>query len=609
MIQLHLGAHRARVEAAWSDLRQERVIERILERDHRLWQPDPREIRDRLGWLDSPARMRAELDSLRRIAERARADGFRRVLLLGMGGSSLAPEMMARCFGYAEQGLPFTVLDTTDPRAIAAVEAQLDLSGCLILVASKSGGTVETLSLARYFHGRLRAQQGAASAGRHFVAITDPGSKLEELAGQHGFRTVVHGDPEIGGRFSVYSPFGLLPAALLGLDLEAILDRAEDMARRCHVQPDADLPGDIDDLAAVDDAIRGGKADAATVENPAAVLGCLLGALALAGRDKLTLQLPKALPGLGDWIEQLVAESTGKAGRGILPVVGEDPWPAARYGGDRFFVQLRSGAAEVPVEAGRGGQLRRLEHVGRLADAGHPVLRMDIGGPFDLFGQLYLWEMATAVAAWCLGVNPFDQPDVEAAKRQARNLVDRWRAGGDEPEDQGDPIVGEDGSRAFGDALAGPSPAAVLWRFATEDVEPGDYLAIQVWLAPSPALDAALAALRDAITGATGMGVTVGYGPRFLHSTGQLHKGDAGRGRFVQLRSGAETRLPIPDAFGGEEASIDFALLQRAQAMGDAAALCEAGRRLLTIELAGPSEVAVRRLATWRPELGVTRNA
>ena len=572
-LELQLGAYRRPVETALAALANEAVVERIWARDHRLWSPEPTEIVDRLGWLDCAAGMREVLPGYRALAQACRADGLSQALLLGMGGSSLTPELLGSAFEAGPEGLSLRILDSTDPAAIRDIEGQLALDHCLFLVASKSGGTVETSALARYFFGRLTERIGPEAAARRFVAITDPGSQLEHEARRLGFRAVAHGDPDIGGRFSALSPFGILPAAILGLDVERVLDSALAMeaSARCAAGHAADGP-------------------IALEANPAAVFGASLGSLARLGRNKLTLLLPRPLARLGDWIEQLVAESTGKSGQGILPIVGEDAWPARRYASDRVFVQLIQGQPSAVEDALRAA----------LSAAGQPFLRLNMSEPYELGAQIYLWEMATAVAAWQLGVNPFDQPDVEAAKRQARVAVEAYQSSGrlEQPRPQ---LIGEDGTEAYGAGLLGRSPVEAFWRFASPGRAPGGgYLAIQAWLPRRAATDAALACLRDAVTLATGQAVTVGYGPRFLHSTGQLHKGDAGRGRFLQLSADPAAEIGIPDAFGSQATGLSFGLLERAQAFGDAAALEAVGRPVMRLHLAGLAEVAIRRLALQR---------
>ena len=548
--ELHLGPLRAAVEQAFARADEEGLLRRIRARDHRVWKPDPAEISDRLGWLDVAARMEPQAAELERFAAALRGAGYTDVLLLGMGGSSLAPEVLARTFGPQPGGLRLAVLDSTDPRAVAARLAPLDLRATLFLVSTKSGGTVETISLFKYCYNLAAAELGREAAGEHFAAVTDPGSGLAELAAQYRFRRTFLGDPTIGGRYSALSVFGLVPAALLGLDLRVLLRRAQQAA-----------------------------ADAA-----AGQLGIVLGAAAAAGRDKLTLLCGAELASFGDWVEQLIAESTGKEGRGILPVVGEPPGPAGEYGADRLFVWLRRGADPDPANAALAEELRA---------AGHPLVTLTLDDHYDLGAQFFLWELATAVAGALLGVNPFDQPDVEAAKVRAQRMVAAYRAAGSLPVEQ--PALRGDGMALHG-AVAGSTPAQALARFV--DAAPaGAYLAVHAYLPPAAAADAALLALRRAVRARTGLATTSGYGPRFLHSTGQLHKGDAGRGRCLQIVAASEPDLPIPERAGEPAAALTFDVLKRAQALGDRQALAAAGRAVLTVEVSGDPAAALGRLA------------
>ncbi|MCW5878055.1 MAG: hypothetical protein KIS80_04225 [Anaerolineales bacterium] len=515
-ITLDLGNYRAAYEHTLDKARAERVVERIWQRDHTLWAPQPDEISNRLGWLDIAERMQAEVPDLQAFAAEAQAAGFRRALILGMGGSSLAPELYADLFGGGD-GLAVSILDSTDPAAVLAAEDAHPPSETLYIVSSKSGGTVETFSFFKYFYNRALETLGGDQAGSHFVAITDPGSGLAQTAEQYGFRRTFLADPTIGGRYSALSHFGLVPATLTGADLNGLLASAQAMAKRCQTADPAD--------------------------NPGARLGLALGALALAGKDKLTLRLPARRAGLGDWVEQLIAESTGKRGHGILPVVGEPV--LSQYGEARAFVQFNGGQA-APDE-----ELR---------------IEVDWQADLDLGGQFFLWEFATVVASYVLGVNPFDQPDVEAAKVQARQFVQAYQESGQLP--SGESVMPS--RKALNDFLAG--------------AKPGDYIALQAYLAADAAAQTNLQALREQLGQQTGLATTLGYGPRFLHSTGQLHKGDAGHGLFIQLVSPPpQPDLPIPDQAGLPGSQLGFGTLKAAQALGDAQALHSTGRRVLTL--------------------------
>ncbi len=525
-----LGAYQADVNEALGKLRAARVIARIWAHDHTVWKPDPTEITNRLGWLHLPETMRPQLMDIADFVAEVRSAGYTRALLLGMGGSSLAPELFSRALSDPDGGLQLEVLDSTDPAAVAARTGACDLRRTLFIVSTKSGGTVETLSLFKTCYNLVAAEVGVEHAGEHFIVITDPGSTLEGLAREYRFRRAFLNDPTIGGRYSALSLFGLIPAALVGVDLERLLDRAGQMAAICR---------DPDPAA-----------------NTGAHLGAAMGTLARTGRDKLTLVLSPEIASLGDWIEQLVAESTGKDGVGILPVVGEPLATPQTYGPDRLFV-----AVTMAGDSGPDAALSALEA------AGHPVVRMALLDRYDLGQQFMVWEFATAVAGHLLGINPFDQPNVEAAKVLARQAVEAFRTTGRLPE------------------VPAALPRPDVLREFLASVRPGDYVALQAYLPPTGETDAALKALQQHIRQITGLAVTVGYGPRFLHSTGQLHKGDGGRGLFVQFVGAGGADVPIPDVAGQADSALSFGTLIRAQANGDYGALQAAGRRVLRIDL------------------------
>lgn len=548
----HLGDAQATVDEGLNDLVRQKVICRIWSHDHTVWQPDPAEITNRLGWLHIVENMTDKVARLEEFTRRAVADGFTHALLLGMGGSSLAPELFQKTLGRASRpaGAPYpylelVVLDTTDADAVRAAESALDLTKTLVIVATKSGGTVETLSAFKYFYNRLLERVGPDTVGGHFVGITDPGSKIAVMAERYQFRDLFLNDPNIGGRYSALSYFGLAPAALVGVDIAELLERAgvaAANARLCHAE--------------------------AIGDNHAAQLGATLGRLALAGRDKVTIITSPILASFGDWAEQLIAESTGKEGKGIVPVVGEPPATPETYGSDRLFVQLR-------LEGDRSGDT----FADAMAQAGHPLVTIRLSDVYDIGGQFFVWEMATAVASYFLGINPFDQPNVEAAKVKAREIVAEY---------------GTRGILPAGD-FAPLEPAAL--RAFLDHAQPGDYVAIQAYAQATPATNEALQALRQVIHLRTGLATTVGYGPRFLHSTGQLHKGDGGRGLFIQFVSDAQEDVRIPDEAGQSAAGMTFNVLKRAQALGDARALRDARRRVIAFELGTEPAAAIERLA------------
>jgi transaldolase/glucose-6-phosphate isomerase len=550
----NLGAYQEQVEESTQQLAREDILQRIWEQDYTVWKPDPKEIRERLGWLYIAKEMENRTHEMEAVAVGVRSAGYRRVILLGMGGSSLAPELFARTFGSADGNPELSVLDTTDPGAVLELESQLDYAQTLFVVSTKSGSTVETLSLFRYFYQHTAAALGTAAAGEHFIAITDPGSLLVDIAGSLKFRSVFLNDPNIGGRYSALSYFGLLPAALLGLDLNRLLGSARAMAAGCRPERAVDT-------------------------NPAAWLGAVLGTLVGLGRDKLTFVLSPRIASFGEWVEQLIAESTGKEGKGILPIVSEELAAPDAYSNDRLFVSLH-----LSGEAQDSAALANLE------SAGHPVIRYEIHDVYDLGGQFFLWELATAIAGYFMGINPFNQPNVEAAKQRARQMVNAYKESGALPSQA--PALQADGTSVFGSVEAS-SPSGALDAFL-EQAKPGDYVALQAFLQPTESTTNTLQSLRNIIRERTHLATTLGYGPRFLHSTGQLHKGDSGNGLFIQFTADNEPGVPIPDEINSSQSSISFGTLKMAQALGDLQALQDAGRRAIRIHLEHVS--AIRRL-------------
>ena len=547
MIEVNLGEYEQAVKAGLKQLAEQGVIRRIWTHDHTVWKPEPTEIANRLGWLRVAEASKASIDRLTRLADELRAAGYNRALLLGMGGSSLAPEVFARTFGPAEGYLDVSVIDSTDPEFILSWAEELDYSKTLFIVSTKSGGTVETLSFFKYFYNRTVEAIGADEAGEHFLAITDPGSKLADLAAEYKFRDTLLNDPNIGGRYSALSYFGLVPAALLGIDLARLLDRA--------IQAGCGF-GDPDCTGGAKGS-RGGPTAGGGSEDPCALLGTILGLLASGQapgqrRDKLTIITSPELESIGDWVEQLVAESTGKEGKGIVPVIGEPLGEAEVYGEDRLFVQLRLKGSADP-DAG----LKALE--------GHPVVRIELRDLYDLGYQFFLWEMATAVAGHLLEINPFDQPNVESAKVRAREMMSAYAQKGSLPEDRAE-------------------PPQVLQTFLSQ-AGPGDYLCLQAYVKPSDPTTDVLQQLRTRIRDRYRVATTLGYGPRFLHSTGQLHKGDGGAGLFVQLTNEPGRDAPIPDTAGRESSGVSFGTLKMAQALGDKQALKDNQRRVIRIHL------------------------
>lgn len=483
------------------ELREQDVISRIWAKDHTVWRDEPKEIGDRLGWLDAVERSRGNLDEIRRFVREVRADGLARSVLLGMGGSSLAAEVIRRTFFASEPpAFDLAVLDTTHPDTLAKLEAQVPLSRTLFVASSKSGSTIETRSHLAYFYGRVRS-------GSRFAAVTDPGTPLEEEAARLGFRKTFQAPPDVGGRYSALTVFGLLPAALVGVDPELLLVEAADALREC-------LP------------------DVAVEENPGAVLGAVMGEAALGGRDKLTLVLPDALAPFGAWIEQLVAESTGKDGTGILPVDAEPR--ATRYGDDRLFLAIGEPPNVAPSVT---VPFRRLPELG---------------------GLFFLFEFAVAVAGAILRIHPFDQPDVQEAKDRTSEALSA-------------DSIGEEPFGNLDDLF--------------ESVRPGGYVAIQAFVDSTPNMWNELQKARGRILSRLGVATTLGFGPRYLHSTGQLHKGGAPNGVFVQVFHEPHEDRPIPGR------PYTFGRLIAAQAAGDLAALRARGRPV--------ARIALEDLLTW----------
>ena len=527
-----LTLHGVSVDDAVARAEKEKYVPRIWKKDPTVWKGDEEHtkiITNALGWLTVPELLKKAVLALHEEIEAARY--FDHVVVLGMGGSSLCSEVVRRVFGRREGWPELLTLDSTVPEAVQMLLDRIRIEKTLFIVASKSGSTTEPRMFHRFFYEKvkeLRAQPGA-----HFIAITDPGTPLVEEAQRDGFRGIFLNPPDIGGRYSALSFFGIVPAALTGVDVEQLLDRAVHAA---HVST---IPQ-----------VR---------KNPAALLGAALGAMALQGRDKLTLITPRPLDTLGLWIEQLIAESTGKEGKGIVPIAGEPPLAANEYGNDRLFVSVRMRGSD---------ETARLRE---LTAAGHPVIDYVIEEPLDLGEVFFVWEFATAVAGAILGVNPFDQPNVQESKDNTKRLLDEYRA-----------------TQTMGGAIhTRPKPddrdaiAQVLAK-----VKPGDYIALTEYFGETPQRDELLAKIRETLARALRVATTSGYGPRFLHSTGQLHKGGGDNGVFLQLTggSGAGVSSNIPgEPFG-------FGPLVRAQAIGDYQSLASRNRRMISIDLGGDIE-------------------
>jgi transaldolase/glucose-6-phosphate isomerase len=503
-------------------LHEQEVVRRIWDRDPSVWS-NADEARW-LGWLTLPTQDRDGVASLVQFANEIKAEGMTDTVLLGMGGSSLAPEVMRAIIGRTDGYPALHVVDSTDPGQIRSVERAIDIRRTLFLVASKSGTTLEVNILKQHFYHRAVQELGEAEAGRHFVLTTDPGSKLEDIAKKEGFRAIFPGVPTVGGRYSALSNFGLVPAALLGGDPAVLLDRARDMAQRC--------------------ASTGS-------DNSGLELGALLGELALAGSDKPTLIAPRGLASFGAWLEQLVAESLGKVGKGIIPIEGEATGAPDVYGHDRVFIHVRSaGAPDAAADAA----------VERLQRAGHPIVRIEWADRYALGAEFFRWEFATAIAGSVLGVNPFDQPDVEAAKIVTRRLAGEFETTGKLSDDE--PPLN-----------AGDITALI------DQLRDGDYFAILAFIEMNQAHRSALDSIRGLVRDRKKVAATVGFGPRYLHSTGQAHKGGPNSGVFLVITCDASEDLPVP----GQRYS--FGTIERLQARGDFEVLASRGRRVLRVHL------------------------
>ena len=529
-------------------------FERLQARDASLWATEPaiqEKIRQRLGWVNLHESMLDSLDELRSFGDWVRELGFRHAVLLGMGGSSLAPEVFQRTFGAAPGFPELHVLDTTDPLAIVRVENKVDVHSTLFIVSSKSGTTVETTSLERYFAERTLDATGDTGALDNFVAVTDPDTPLHNRARDSGFHRVFVNPPDIGGRFSALSFFGLVPAAAIGVDIEKLLAAA----------------------AAVDGA-------------DAAALGERLAALAQEGRDKLTFLSAPGLESFGAWAEQLIAESTGKGGHGIVPIDGEPPGDAQSYGNDRVFISMQMEERDEETAAAAG----------QIEAAGHPVIRIEVPGPYGIGAEFLRWEIATASAGAALGLNPFDEPNVAESKDNTSRVIEQYEAAGVLPNPA--PVIEEDGLTLAADdstlARLENAPERTIGALVAEHflrAPEGSYLAIMAYIPQTEDHERLLTRLRTALRDATHRATTVGYGPRFLHSTGQLHKGGPATGVFLQLVMNDEIDLDVP----GEQ-SFTFSVLKRAQALGDLAALLGRKRPVLRVSLGDETAANLRLL-------------
>jgi len=526
-----LGPLQAVVDAAVDEMAAAQVVPRVWAKDHQLWKPDPREIANRLGWLTVAEEMQGQAARLQAFAREVREDGVTHVVLLGMGGSSLGPEVLRCTFGSA-RGFPrLFVLDSTVPGAVRDVTQAIRPAKTLFILASKSGGTIEVMSL--YAHFRALVQKARGNRGcAQFIAITDPGTGLATLAKEQQFRATFLNPPDIGGRYSVLSYFGLVPAALAGVDLTTLIGRGIEMGRACG----AAVP---------------------PRQNPGALLGAVMGTLGRLGRDKVTVVASPKIKSFGLWAEQLLAESTGKEGKGLVPVAEEPLASPAAYGEDRLFVYLQlHGDANTATD----------RHVKALEKAGQPVVRLTLRDRYDLAAEFFRWEFATAVAGRALGIHPFDQPNVQESKENTSRILEEFKTRGRLP-----------------DIPSGGTLADLLAQ-----ARPGRYLAILAYLRFSAKADQAIKTLRRTLLVRHHLTTTAGYGPRYLHSTGQLHKGGPSTGLFLQLVERMAPDVAVPGA------PYTFGILAQAQAAGDFQSLQAHQRPVVRVELGrqGPSAIA-----------------
>ena len=538
------------VKSTLEDWKKNNKVQRLWARDASLWTNSDES--HWLGWLGIAEEQAAQREQFARIAADIRAAGFTHALLLGMGGSSLCVEVLKLTFGRIGGHPEFFVLDSTDPAQVRAVEQKVDLAKTIFIVSSKSGSTLEPNIFKQYFFERVKQTVGAAEAGKRFIAITDPGSKMEQVAKTDGFRHVFYGVPSIGGRYSALSNFGMIPGAIQGVDIPRFLDRAEEMTHACASSVAAD-------------------------QNPGVVLGAILGTAQRTGRDKVTIYTSPAISDLGAWLEQLLAESTGKQGKGLIPVDREEIGQASVYGNDRVFVYLRHDAS---------ADARQDAAVTALEKAGQPVIRIVVPDVYDVAGEFFRWEIATAVAGSVIGIDAFNQPDVEASKIETRKLTSEYEQKGSLPPES--PIVADAGILLYTD----PKNAAALKQAAGNDttlaaylrahlnrLNAGDYFALLAYIQMDDAHEAALQKIRHAVRDKKHVATCLGFGPRFLHSTGQAYKGGPNSGVFLQLTCDDPADIAVP------QQKYTFGVVKAAQARGDFQVLADRGRRALRVHL------------------------
>jgi transaldolase/glucose-6-phosphate isomerase len=540
----------ANVQASLEDWRLNGKVRRLWARDATLW--TGADEASWLGWLGITDDQLAHIEHLRDIAKDVQEAGFSHALLLGMGGSSLGPEVLKMTFGTVPGFPELHVLDSTDPAQVKMFEGKVNLAKTVCIVSSKSGSTLEPNIFQQYFFERVKQTVGASAVGQHFIAITDPGSKMQQVAEEHGFRRMFFGWPSIGGRYSVLSDFGMVPAAIMGLDVQRFLDQTEYMVHSCAAcVPPAD--------------------------NPGVVLGTIMGVLANHGRDKVTLVTSPDIWDFGAWLEQLLAESTGKDGKGLIPVDQEPLGAPGVYGNDRLFIYTRLANGADPVQE---------TAVEALEAAGQPVVRITINDPYQLGEEMFRWQIATAVAGAIIGINAFNQPDVEASKIATRKLTSEYEKSGALPPET--PVLEADGLKLFTDAKntaalarsAGDAKTLAAYLKAhLNRLGAGDYCCISAYVEMNDTHQKTLQAIRQAVRDTKKVATCLGYGPRFLHSTGQAYKGGPNSGVFLQITCDDATDVPVPGR------QYTFGVVKAAQARGDFEVLVERDRRALRVHL------------------------
>ncbi|MFZ2324417.1 MAG: hypothetical protein WAV89_12070 [Ignavibacteriaceae bacterium] len=528
-------------------LNDENIVNRIWQKDYTVWNNNPDEISNRLGWLDCFLVTSKSFDQIYSFVDEIREEGFTQALLLGMGGSSLAPEVFRLIFGVKEGYLDLSIIDSTHPEAILEKAKKFDPVKTLYIVSTKSGGTVETISFMKFFYNYALNKLGKEKVSKHFMAITDPGSGLEQMAKDLNFRKIFLNDPNIGGRFSALSLFGIVPAALIGVDIKKLFTR---------VEYEINLDRKSGDEIKI---------------NNSAIFGTILGAAAKAGKDKLTIITSEQLKPLGAWIEQLVAESTGKAGKGILPVDLEELLLQDNYGDDRVFICLKLKNDSIDQEK-----------INVLKNAGLSLIEFGLDDVYDLGKEFFKWEFATAIAGCVLGIQPFDQPNVEQAKVIARKIIKDYQESGKLVLPT--PVIVENNIKVISD-LQLDNLQNVISNFLSGCKEGKSYVSLQAYLNPTEENFNLLQEFRTSIQKKYKVATTLGFGPRFLHSTGQLHKGDSGNGYFIQFVSDVKNDLPVPDNAGDDKSSITFGVLIKAQAFGDRQALLDNKKNVITFDL------------------------